>query len=163
MTAHRLTDEMRVIRPDNEIRYVRLTSEAVKNSAHEVTGLKGTLLDITGLKVAYQELVKSLNEKEMMIKEIHHRVKNNLQIVSSLLRLQSDKIEDKKALEYFKVSEERVKSMALIHEQLYKTKDLTRIDFKQYVSDLCSYLFSAYCDTPAGSGSKWIWNKHILA
>jgi len=107
-------------------------------------GMQGTLQDITEIKRINDELLKSLNEKELILKEIHHRVKNNLQIVSSLLRLQAESIEDKAAIGYLKMSEQRVKSMALIHQQLYRTKDLSRIDFREYIEDLCNYLFFAY-------------------
>jgi two-component sensor histidine kinase len=115
--------------------------EPVFNDKGDVTGMQGTMQDITDVIKINDELVRSLNEKEMMLKEIHHRVKNNLQVVSSLLRLQSEKITDKTAVEYFKLSEQRVKSMALIHQQLYKTRDLSRINFREYLRELCTYLF----------------------
>jgi PAS domain S-box-containing protein len=135
------TNEDRVIRPNGEIRHVRVMGEPVFNLSGELTGMQGTMQDITDVKRINEELMRSLNEKEMMLKEIHHRVKNNLQIVSSLLRLQSEKITDKTAVEYFKLSEQRVKSMALIHQQLYKTRDLSSINFREYLRELCTYLF----------------------
>lgn len=91
-----------------------------------------------------EELEKSLNEKVMMLQEIHHRVKNNLQTVSSLLRIQSDKIPGNTAAEYLRASEQRIRSMALIHMQLYKTKDFSRINFKEYTEELCKYLLMAF-------------------
>ncbi|MCI0716426.1 MAG: PAS domain S-box protein, partial [Chlorobi bacterium] len=133
-------NEDRIKRPDGEIRNVKVMGEPVFDNSGELIIMHGTIQDITDIKRINDELRKSLNEKEIMLKEIHHRVKNNLQVVSSLLRLQSDKIEDKTASEYLKISELRVKSMALIHQQLYKTRDLTRIDFKEYVKELSSYL-----------------------
>jgi len=95
-------------------------------------------------KKAEQEISESLKEKEVMLKEIHHRVKNNLQVVSSLLFFQSKKITDPKTLEIFKDGENRVKSMALIHEKLYKGSDLANIDFKEYVTNLSSFLLQSY-------------------
>lgn len=91
-----------------------------------------------------QRLRRSLAEKEALLKEIHHRVKNNLQIVSSLLFLQEDYMQDPKGVEILRESQNRVKSMALIHEQLYGTTDLARIDFGRYVQGLTANLFDAY-------------------
>lgn len=137
-------NEDRIVTPKGEIRNVRIIGEPIYNENKNIIGLQGTLQDITDIKRINNELLKSLNEKELILKEIHHRVKNNLQVVSSLLRLQSDSITDKAAIGYLKMSEQRVKSMALIHQQLYRTKDLSRIDFREYLEDLCNYLFFAY-------------------
>jgi two-component sensor histidine kinase len=96
-----------------------------------------------------QRLRQSLSEKEALLKEIHHRVKNNLQIVSSLLYLQEDAMQDPKGVEILRESQNRVKSMALIHEQLYGTNNLAKIDFGRYVYSLTANLFDAYGIDPA--------------
>lgn len=101
------------------------------------------------LKASQQKLMRSLDEKNALLKEIHHRVKNNLQVVSSLLYLQGETIKDEKGLELLKESQNRIKSMALVHEQLYSTKDLSEIDFGRYVHGLASNLFDAYGIDPA--------------
>ncbi|HEY9808873.1 MAG TPA: PAS domain S-box protein [Halomicronema sp.] len=101
-------------------------------------------IDITERKQAEEKLLASLREKEVMLKEIHHRVKNNLQIVSSLLKLQSGYIKDPDALGLFKDSYNRVRSMALIHEKLYRSSDLSGIDASEYIHNLVANLCSAY-------------------
>lgn len=137
-------NEDRIVRPNGEIRFVKIVGEQMYDNEGNHIGMHGTLQDITEFKKINDELTRSLSEKELILKEIHHRVKNNLQVVSSLLRLQSESITDETAIGYLKMSEQRVKSMALIHQQLYRTKDLSQIDFREYLEDLCNYLFFAY-------------------
>jgi len=91
---------------------------------------------------AKQQISTSLREKETLLKEIHHRVKNNLQIITSLLNLQAYQISDINTQRLFRDSMSRVKSMALIHEQLYQSKDLAEISFSEYVNSLARYLLS---------------------
>ncbi len=95
-----------------------------------------TIIDITVRKRAEERVAASLAEKELLLKEIHHRVKNNMQIISSLLHLQSSRIVDTEAALVLRESEHRVKSMAMIHEALYRSDDLARIDFEKYIHDL---------------------------
>ncbi len=100
--------------------------------------------EIEERKIAEEKLKSSLKEKEILLKEIHHRVKNNLQIISSLLYIQSDSIHDEIALTKFKESQSQIRSIALVHEKLYQSTDLSRIDFSAYIKRLSSYLFYTY-------------------
>lgn len=106
--------------------------------------LQAVVRDITERKRNEEEIKASLAEKEVLLKEIHHRVKNNLQVISSLLRLQSRYIHDQQTLEMLKESQNRVRSMALVHEQLYQSQDLSQINVSEYIQNLTSNLFSAY-------------------
>ena len=96
------------------------------------------------LRDSQKQLRLSLEEKEVLLKEIHHRVKNNLQIVSSLFYLQSEYVKDKQSLEILKESRNRVRSMALIHEQLYQSEDLSKINLNRYLHNLTTNLFTSY-------------------
>ncbi|GJQ58334.1 MAG: HAMP domain-containing protein [Candidatus Scalindua sp. AMX11] len=99
---------------------------------------------VESFNLMMNKLRESLSEKDMLSREIYHRVKNNMQVISSLLRLQSRHIKDEKYVEMFKESQNRIKAMALIHEKLYRSKDLAHIDFNDYIKNLVNDLFLSY-------------------
>ena len=100
--------------------------------------------EITERNKAEKLVMQSLHEKEVLLREIHHRVKNNLQIVSSLLKLQSKIIHDETTLNAIKDSQNRIKAMALVHEKLYRSGDISRIDLAEYARFLTDSLFQFY-------------------
>lgn len=111
----------------------------------EYKGVKASLSinhDITERKQSEEQIKKSLKEKEILLKEIHHRVKNNMQVVASLLGLQSKKVTDSAIKELFNDSINRVYAMAAVHEKLYRTKNFSSINFNSYVHDLIEKLFN---------------------
>jgi len=117
---------------------------AHKSPSGSVEFLSTIIRDMSEQKEAEVRIKASLEEKEVLLKEIHHRVKNNLQIVSSLLQLQASYIRDPEALNIFEESRDRIKSMALIHEQLYQSNDLAQIDFPEYLRSLLNMVLSAH-------------------
>ncbi len=133
----RTEEELCKIRDELEIKVQERTAEFIRINEALST-------EITERKEVEEQIQASLIEKEVLLKEIYHRVKNNLQVISSLLNLQSEYITDKHDLEIFKQSQQRIESMAQVHEKLYQSKDLARIDFGEYIRDLVVSLFSSY-------------------
>jgi PAS domain S-box-containing protein len=106
------------------------------------------LRDITERREAEEQIRKSLKAKELLLKEVHHRVKNNLTVIHSLLKLQSQYVEEERYREMFNDSMGRIKSMATIHEKLYRSEDLAKINFSDYMSDMADSLYQSYGLSP---------------
>lgn len=116
----------------------------LRDAKGEIFASLGVTRNITERKHAEEQLRAAIREKDVLLKEIHHRVKNNLQVVASMLQLQSAYIEDKEAKLFFEESQKRVETMSLIHEKLYGSQDLASIDFREYVHDLTDNLLALH-------------------
>lgn len=115
----------------------------IKNN-NKIEGLILIIEDITERINAENNLRDSLDEKEILLREIHHRVKNNLQIISSLLSLQKIQVDDSKTVDILMECQGRVRTMAMIHENLYQSKDISSIDFEDYLKKLLMNIFNSY-------------------
>lgn len=131
-------------RKDGSLFWAEMVTTPLTDKNNGLLGFSQVLRDITRRKKEQDTLTASLHEKEALLKEIHHRVKNNLQMISSLLRLQSENIQDPALISIFLESQNRVRSMAIIHECLYLSPDLARMDFADYVDKLTDNLLRTY-------------------
>ncbi|MFO0939316.1 MAG: PAS domain S-box protein [Pirellulales bacterium] len=140
--------EHRLLLPDGNCKWVAIGAvRFVKKSqvdATDETWFIGTLADISELQRTSQLLSTSLQEKEAMLKEIHHRVKNNLQVISSLLSLQASDASSHEVRQFSLESQRRIRAMALVHEMLYQSDSLAQIDMRGYVEKLCTTLIQSY-------------------
>ncbi len=132
--------EYRIFTKSGDVRWVDERTFIRRHNEGDIT-LQGIILDITERKKAEEALLQA---EKVRKKEIHHRVKNNLQVISSLLYLASENFKDQNVIEAFMDSRNRVRSMALIHEELYQSKDMASIDFADYTENLLEYLSKSY-------------------
>jgi PAS domain S-box-containing protein len=163
--------EYRIINKNKVTKWIKAQFTWLYSSDEEIAGLVGTIEDITNTKKAAEEklraeiaeattafleneiaerkiseskLKETLSEREMLLKEVHHRVKNNLQVISSILNLQGSYVKDPYTLLMLKECRDRIKSMSFIHESLYQTKNFSHVDFGDYLKSLCSNLLYSY-------------------
>ncbi len=140
--------EKRYVRKDASIVWVSLTVSMVNDESGEPRYFIAVIEDTTDRKHAELAVKSSLAEKDVLLREIHHRVKNNMQVISSLLNLQARGIEDARLRKMFQESQSRVRAMGLIHEILYQSGHLARIDLGEYVSRLATSLVRMYGAEP---------------
>lgn len=148
MLLHNDHEHSAEVHEENLGGFFLITTTPIYDDAGEVLGSVHVARDITQRKIIEEQLQQALDDKDMLMKEIHHRVKNNLMIMSSLLNLQSRYIEDEVAKDIFKDCQSRAKTMALIHEKLYQSGQLKRIDVKDYVASLTNYIYRVYVTEP---------------
>ncbi|GET42069.1 PAS domain S-box protein [Microseira wollei] len=138
------SNEYRILRPDGSIRWIWARGFPIKDEFGKLYRIAGIAEDVSDRKIAEVQIQASLHEKEVLLKEIHHRVKNNMQVISSLLELQAQYLDDPQTIALFRESQSRIRSMALIHEQLYQSLHLDKIDFAKYIKDLTTNLFQFF-------------------
>jgi PAS domain S-box-containing protein len=134
--------EYRGVRKDGSVIWIEMHAARIDFQGRPA--IQGTINDITERYEAIKQLRLSLQEKEALLREIHHRVKNNLQIVSSILNLQTKNIKDDEYKRLIRDSQNRIKSMVLVHEKLYQTKDMTSIKPREYLETILTHLFHVY-------------------
>lgn len=136
-----LVHDYRIVRPDGQIRHVRGIATLTRDASGRPVRMSGTNQDITASVRAEESIRRSLAEKETLLREIHHRVKNNLAIVGSLVHFQSRKLSSEKDVEALAELRQRIQAMSLVHDRLYQNHDVAHVDFADYVqmltTDLC--------------------------
>lgn len=133
--------DYRIVTKSGEIRWVHEDTSIQRDDEGKIEYFQGTILDITE-RVKAEKALKEMDE--IRTKEIHHRIKNNLQVVSGMLYLASLNFRYQEVIDAFRDSENRVRSIALIHEKLYQSKDLVSLDLADYIKDLTDHLFHSY-------------------
>lgn len=134
--------EFRAVRSDGTI--ITLENYSSYLTYHGRPALFGTLIDISERKQMQEQIIRSLREKEVLLREVHHRVKNNMQVVSSLLSMQAKLFEDPNIRSVFMESQIRIRSIALVHEQLYRSDDLSSIEIGEHIRNIVSHIENTY-------------------
>jgi PAS domain S-box-containing protein len=140
--------EYRFFHKDGTVRWFSMTVFSQRDEAADCWVVTTVDIDISDRKQIEEQLKASLQEKEALLKEVHHRVKNNLQIISSLLDLQALQIQHPQALEAFQTAQNRVKSISLVHEKLYRSESLAQVNLADYIYNLTTHLIQTYTLNP---------------
>jgi PAS domain S-box-containing protein len=141
-----LDTDFRVVWSNGEVHHIKAVAKTFFDDSGKALRMLGTNIDITARKSAEDGLHASYAEREVLMHEIHHRVKNNLQMMSALLELQAGYVQDAQVRAYFTNSQQRIQSMAMIHAQLYQNNDLAHIDFNIYLRSLVESLRVQYIE-----------------
>jgi PAS domain S-box-containing protein len=130
--------------PCGKVKWIKEISEKIYNQSGELIRIDGITLDMTEIIRCQEKVNKIIQEKDILIKELHHRVKNNMQVISSMLNLQSNLIQDTQLKSIFSDSQRRIKSMASVHDLLYQASDYSTINFKSYLENLISDIINSF-------------------
>jgi PAS domain S-box-containing protein len=136
--------EKRYVRKDGELINVVISPTIIRDCDGNALHFMALFQDITERKRAEDDLLTSLEEKGILLKEVHHRVKNNMQVISSLLQLQSNRLADESVRSLFRESQDRIRSMAFVHEELYRSRDMSKVNMEEYVKNLSQSLCRSY-------------------
>ena len=136
----------RIVARDGSVKWVEDITRIRRDDEGRITHYQGIVYDITERLEADARVKRSLEEKEVLLKEIHHRVKNNMAVISSFLSLQSAYVDDKKYLDMFSDSQRRIRSMALVHEKLYRSEDFAHINARDYSETLVKSIKESFAE-----------------
>jgi two-component sensor histidine kinase len=135
-------------RKDGQKRLLAWWCRALHDSEGQVVGALSTARDITERKQAEEQVKKALAEKEALLRELYHRTKNNMQVIIALLKMQASNLTDARLQAILQDTQNRIHSMALVHQKLYEAHDLSRVNLKEYIGDLVNLLMSSYRVSP---------------
>ena len=136
--------EQTYVRKDGNLLRVNVTVSLVRDANDNPNYFVAVFEDITERKEYERQLEDSIKEKEVLLKEVHHRVKNNMQVISSILNLQSSYVKDETALSILRESQDRIRSMSFVHESLYQSDTLSEVNFSEYIENIARNLFHSY-------------------
>ncbi len=151
MLSSRRHEESEILDGD---RWFYVAVDSILDAEGRITGAVHIMSDITPRKKAEEAVKASLAEKEILLREIHHRVKNNMQVMISLLNLQAQNSRDPEVVNLLKESQNRIRTMAIVHEKLYRSGDLSHIDFGDYIESLSAHLFQFFAVEPGRVGLR---------
>lgn len=141
--------ELNIKKKDGGVFAAQIESAAVADEENKIRICRTTITDVTTRKQVEEQLKFSLRDKEILLQEIHHRTKNNMQVISSLLTLQAAHSSNKNIEEILEETRRRIHAMALVHQKLYLSKDLSRINLREYIFELVNYLKQSYNIIPS--------------
>lgn len=136
--------DLRILLPGNRIKHVHAEGKVSYDSSGNALRMYGIVQDINELKIAEEKLKSSLQEKDVLLKELYHRTKNNMQVISSMLALQASKVDHPEIKNVLTETQNRIQAMSLVHQKLYQSQNLSKIDLNEYIVELSHLLLRSY-------------------